>query len=125
MAEFNYMFNQVTDAKGQLHLNGKASIRGSMQSEAWLFDDIRQVWILGQNQIQSSKMFSSLNELSFDSNTQTSQQVGILANKMKASALDLDTGQTITVDVLAIEHMMFKYNNDELQFQKSWDIVHD
>ena len=40
--EFDYVYNQVTDAKGQLHLNGKVSIRATMQSEAWLFDDVRQ-----------------------------------------------------------------------------------
>jgi hypothetical protein len=123
--EFSYMYSQVMDAKGHLHINGKASSRGTMQSEAWLFDDVRQIWILGQQQTQSQKMFVSLNELTLDSETRTSQEISIITSRMKISTLDLETGQTVTVDVLIIEHLMFKLNNDELLFHKSWDIVHN
>jgi hypothetical protein len=119
------MINQLMDAKGQLHINGKASIRGVMHAESWIYDDVRQIWILGADQSQSSKMFLSVNQLTLDSETQTSQEIRVLANRIMMSALDLDTGQTVTVETLIIEHVMIKLNNGEVQFEKFWDIVHN
>jgi len=119
------MTNEVTDANGGLHINGKASVRGIMCSEAWLYDDLRQVWVLGQSRSEISNMLVTFNELTIDSQTKTSQQVILNKQRMNVSTLDLDTGQTVTVDVLVIEHLMFKLNDGEVQFQKSWDIVHD
>jgi hypothetical protein len=119
------MYSQLTDAKGQLHINGKASIRGVMHAESWIYDDVRQIWILGSDRSQSSKIFVSVNELTLDSETQTSQEIRILANRITMSALDLDTGQTVTVDNLIIEHVMIKLSNGEVQFLKSWEFVHN
>lgn len=119
------LYNQVTDAKDNIHINGKASVRGTMYGEAWLYDETRQIWILGQQQSQSTKMFLALNTLTLDSQTHTSQEIRLLANRMTTNSIDLDTGQTVTVDVLVIEHVMFKLNNDGVQFEKSWEFLHN
>ena len=70
-------------------------------------------------------MFLSVNQLTLDSETQTSQQIRIMANRISMSALDPTTGQTLTVDTLIIEHVIIKLNNGEVQFEKFWDIVHN
>jgi hypothetical protein len=118
----SYMYNQVTDVKGNLHLNGKVSIKGTMYIEAWAWDDTRQVWVLGQKSSQSEKAIFGYNELSFDSEVQTSKENRLITSRNSAYILDLDTGQTLTLDVVIIEHVIVKVNNGELQFQKSLEI---
>jgi len=119
---FSYMYNQVTDAKGHLHLNGKFFTKGTMYIEAWVWDDARQVWILGQKSSQSEKDFFGYNGLSFDSEIQTSKETRLSTYRSSAYLLDLDVGETITLDVVIIQHVIVKVHNGELQFQKSLEI---
>jgi hypothetical protein len=116
------MYNQVTDAKGHLHINGKVSVKGTLYIEAWAWDDTLHEWILGQQTSQSQKAIFGYNELSFDSQIQTSKETRLIASQNSAYYLDLETGQTITLDVVIIEHVIVKYHNGELQFQKSLEI---
>ncbi len=118
----SYMYNQVTDAKGNLHINGKAFFKGTMYIEAWVWDDARQVWILGQKSLQSDKQFFGYNELSFDPEIQTSKETRLSTYRSSAYLLDLDTGETITLNILIIEHVIVKLNNEELQFEKNLEI---
>jgi hypothetical protein len=118
----SYMYNQVTDARGHLHINGKVSGKGTLYIEAWAWDDTRHEWILGQQTSQSQKAIFGYNELSFDSQIQTSKETRLIASRNSAYYLDLETGQTITLDVVIIEHVIVKYHNGELQFQKSFEI---
>lgn len=118
------MYYQATDANGVLHVNGKALVRGSLSMEAWLWDDLRQVWVLGQTTSQSSKMFVALNEISLDSEVQNSQETRLLEDRIKTTGIDPLTGEPISVNILLIEHVIIKLVDGELQFEKSWSIKH-
>jgi hypothetical protein len=118
----SYMYNQVTDAKGQLHINGKVSGKVTAYIESWAWDDTRHEWILVQQTSQSQKIIVGHNELSFDANIQTSKDTTVIASQNSAYYLDLETGLTITIDVVIIHHLSIKYNDGGLQFQKSLEI---
>jgi hypothetical protein len=120
----SYMYNLVTDAKGNLHINGKVFVKGTIYGEAWVWDDTRNEWILSVKISESAKQFFGYNELSFDSEIQTSKETRLITTRTSTYSLDLDTGQPTTSDILLINHVIVKFNNGELQFKKSLKISH-
>jgi len=71
---------------------------------------------------QTSKQIFGYNELILDSEIQTSNDIRLFTTRGNTNGIDLDTGETFTLDILTIQYVMFKLNNGELQFEKSWEI---
>jgi hypothetical protein len=118
------MYDQVVDGKGVLHLNGKVFGRGTIYGEVWFWDEIRQVWILGQKTSYLSKMMLGINELSLDSEVHTSTETRLLSTIIKSNGFNPQTGEPFSMKALLVDHLIFKLIDGELQFEKSWEITH-
>jgi len=117
------VYNTVSDANEKGHFNMKISMRGTVQMEAWFWNDAEHKWVFGQCSSDTNKQIISYNELVLDSETQTSKHLELYKESHKAEGINPFTGETFALEYTIINHSIVKWVNGDLQFDNSWEIV--
>ena len=121
--ESNVVFNNVLDSNGNIHLNLRYLVKGTMNIEAWFYNAALQEWVFGQASSETIKRIVGVNELTIMSETQTSKEIELFRQKFEAQGINPQNGEAITDEYMTIGHSMVKLVNGELQFDNSWEII--
>jgi hypothetical protein len=118
----HWVYNEVFDAHENMHVNVKFVNKGTVQGEAWFWNDVSEEWVFVQSWSQTLKTISGTNELYTISGTQTSKQLSVSRETFEMKYVDPLTGEETTYEYMVIRHMLTKWVNGELQFENSWEM---
>ena len=120
----HFMYNEVFDRSGNLHLNYRWVSKGWVHWE--IFEWYGEQWVKSYEYSQRISTVGGGNELivGFFSETHTSRQIEIYKNVEKFLQIDPETGEIIaTYEYTIISHLIIKWLNDELQFEVYREMV--
>jgi len=119
--EDHWVTIQILDASWNIHLNVKGVSRGTVQAEFWLWNDVSGEWTYAGASSQLLSLVWGFDDI-IKSGTETYTKSSMSKETFEASMMNPMTGEWMTNEYTVIRHLVLKWTNGELTFDKSWEI---
>ncbi len=111
----------VLDASWNMHMNMKGQSRGTTDAEFWLWNDVSAEWGYAGASSQSLSLVWGFNDL-IKSGIETYMKPMMSKETFETTVMNPLTGEWMTSEYSVISHMILKFVNGDLLFEKSWEI---
>lgn len=119
----HWVYNDIIDGSWNLHVKVKWMSKNTLRNDVWYWNETAQEWIYVLGYSQSLSSVWGLVELYIDlSETQTSIDQTVSKETYEGVYIDPWTGERMTFQYTVQRHMIVKWVNGELQFDKYWEI---